>query len=345
MRSLLCAFPVAVLALTCLTAHAPHAGEKAGGKQGSKRKQSDVVRFKDNPIIRPAMLPGEDGRNINGPSLIRVPDWVEKPLGKYYLYFAHHRGTYIRLAYADRLEGPWSIHKPGTLKLEDVEAAAGYTRVKGGHIASLDVHVDQGKKAIRMYFHGKVGPAARWGHSSGVALSRDGIHFKPLPQRLGEPYFRVFRWGDDYYAVTRSGSLVRSKDGLGPFGEANTGFDEATRDRQSKASIRHTARRLDGKILSVFFSRVGDTPERILVSRAELTGPHTSWRLSAPQEVLRPETDYEGGKLPLKPSRGGLVNVPVRQLRDPAIFREGGRTYLLYAVAGEHGIAIAELKE
>jgi hypothetical protein len=33
----------------------------------------------------------------------------------------------------------------------------------------------------------------------------------------------------------------------------------------------------------------------------------------------------------------------VNQLRDPAIFEEDGRTYLLYAVAGESGIAIAEL--
>ena len=30
-------------------------------------------------------------------------------------------------------------------------------------------------------------------------------------------------------------------------------------------------------------------------------------------------------------------------LRDPAIFEEDGRVYLLYAVAGESGIAIAEL--
>jgi hypothetical protein len=44
-----------------------------------------VRRFAENPIIRPAMLPGRDGDNINGPSLIRVPDWVRKPLGRYYL--------------------------------------------------------------------------------------------------------------------------------------------------------------------------------------------------------------------------------------------------------------------
>ena len=33
----------------------------------------------------------------------------------------------------------------------------------------------------------------------------------------------------------------------------------------------------------------------------------------------------------------------VNQLRDPAIYEEDGGVYLLYAVAGESGIAIAEL--
>ena len=33
----------------------------------------------------------------------------------------------------------------------------------------------------------------------------------------------------------------------------------------------------------------------------------------------------------------------VRQLRDPYIYKDGGKTYLLYAVAGETGIAIAEV--
>jgi hypothetical protein len=30
-------------------------------------------------------------------------------------------------------------------------------------------------------------------------------------------------------------------------------------------------------------------------------------------------------------------------LRDPGIFVEGGKTYLLYSIAGESGIAIGEL--
>jgi len=35
----------------------------------------------------------------------------------------------------------------------------------------------------------------------------------------------------------------------------------------------------------------------------------------------------------------------VNQLRDPAIFEEDGRVWLLYAIAGESGIALAELHE
>ena len=59
------------------------------------------------------------GPNITGSSLIQVPSWIEKPLGKYYLYFADHKGGHIRLAYADKLTGPWNIYSPGTLQLED----------------------------------------------------------------------------------------------------------------------------------------------------------------------------------------------------------------------------------
>ena len=60
--------------------------------------------------------------------------------------------------------------------------------------------------------------------------------------------------------------------------------------------------------------------------------------------MVRPETDYEGATLTLEPSERGAVVGPVRQLRDPAIFEENGKTYLLYSVAGENGIAIAELR-
>ena len=60
--------------------------------------------------------------------------------------------------------------------------------------------------------------------------------------------------------------------------------------------------------------------------------------------MLLPENDWEGGNLPPEASVRDAINVPVRQLRDPAIFVDGDRVYLLYAVAGEAGIAIAEIE-
>ena len=75
-----------------------------------------AIRLLDRPIITPDLHPSI-GRNIQGPSVIRVPDWVEHRLGDYYLYFADHKGSYIRLAYANQLTGPWTIHPPGSLQL------------------------------------------------------------------------------------------------------------------------------------------------------------------------------------------------------------------------------------
>ena len=61
--------------------------------------------------------------------------------------------------------------------------------------------------------------------------------------------------------------------------------------------------------------------------------------------MLRPEHDWEGADAPLEPSVRSTAYGHVNQLRDPAIFEDAdsGRVFLLYAVAGESGIAIAEV--
>jgi hypothetical protein len=283
-------------------------------------------RFTTNPIIRPHM---DDciGDNINGPSLIRVPDWIEEPLGRYYLYFAHHDGQYIRLAYSNELQGPWTIHRDGVLPLREALFA--------GHVASPDVHVDHTQRQIRLYYHGSDTPSGGSGEqTTRVALSADGLHFTARPEHLGTPYFRVFHWDGYNHALAMPGVFYRSRNGLSDFVQGPTLFTR---------HMRHTALTLDGHILSVFYTNAGDCPERILLSTIDLTPDWQSWVASAPVVVLEPELDYEGGNLPRVPSVRGLASEPVCQLRDPAIFRENGHTYLLYSVAGEHGIAMAEL--
>jgi len=314
------------------------AGAMARGVEQGK-KMLKVVQFEQNPIIRPEMLPGKDGANINGASLIRVPDWVEKPLGRYYLYFAHHGGSYIRLAIADRLEGPWRVHKTGVLSLKDAPGCK-------GHVASPDAVVVPERKEIRLYFHalGKAGKD----QMTFVALSSDGLSFKAWGEPLCPFYFRAFRHDGMWYGMSKGGLLWRSKDGLGGF-EAGPdpmpGAEGRDRPVYNKPGPRHVAVSRVGNALWVYYSNIADSPERILRCRIELGQDWRAWRASAPEEVLRPEHQYEGSDLPLRPSSAGAARGRENALRDPAVFAEDGRTYLLYSVAGESGIAIAELSE
>ena len=292
-----------------------------------------VERLLDRPIITPEM-DGSMGSNIAGPSLIRVPDWIENPLGCYYLYFADHRGTYIRLAYADDLTGPWTTHEPGTLQLSQSHfpTTCPPCAPEGAyaHIASPDVHVDDARRRIMMYVHGR--DAGR--QLTRVAVSQDGLRFEGRPEVLGRPYFRAFRHDGLVYALAMPGVFYRSRDGL-------TGFEQGP--QLFTPDMRHSAILRRGNRLFVFFTQRRDAPERVLVSTIDLTGDWMGWRESPRVEVLRPARPWEGVDLPVEPSRGGSIDVPVNQLRDPAIFEENGRVYLLYAIAGERGIGLAEV--
>ncbi|MEZ5492468.1 MAG: hypothetical protein R3F50_19480 [Gammaproteobacteria bacterium] len=311
----------------------------AGGSLNAEEIPAiSVVRLGDGPIIRPDM-DERMGGNIQGPSLIRVPDWVENPLGKYYLYFADHRGTYIRMAYADQLTGPWTVYSPGTLQLEDsyfpatcppCSLAPGASGALYAHIASPDVHVREDLRQIVMYVHGReVGKQV-----TRLAVSHDGIHFQGRPEVLGRPYFRVVKHDSFYYALAMPGYLYRSADGIGNFAAGPDLFNEA---------MRHSALLVRGNTLYVFWTQAGHAPERIFLSTIDLAGDWHSWRDSEPVEVLRPEMSWEGADLPIAPSRRGHIDERVNQLRDPALFEEDGEIYLLYSVAGESGIAIARL--
>ena len=318
-----------------------------------------VERLLGGPIITPDLHPSI-GVNIQGPSLIRVPDWVEDALGAYYLYFADHKGRYIRLAYADDPLGPWTIHPPGSLQIADshflteppevapdVAARLRASQERRGvpmshdglfeattpHIASPDVHVDDADRRIVMYFHGLDDVSTQ---VTRVATSPDGIRFEARPERLGRSYMRAFGHDGYTYAMSMPGRFYRSRDPLGGFEAGPLLFNP---------DMRHAALLKRGDTLLVFWTEVGEAPERIKLSRIDLAGDWTTWKETPAVEVLRPEHDWEGADAPLEPSVRSTAYGHVNQLRDPAIFEDAasGRTYLLYAVAGESGIAIAEV--
>src|SRR5205807_6327614 len=125
--------------------------------------------------------------------------------GDYYLYFADHKGSYIRLAYADRPTGPWAVHPPGSLHLEQsgflteppqvtpeqlavfearlrqsgrVMSHDVLSEITTPHIASPDVHVEQAGRRIVMYFHGLEDAGTQ---VTRVATSANGIDFTAHP--------------------------------------------------------------------------------------------------------------------------------------------------------------------
>ena len=301
----------------------------------------------DGPIIHVDHDSRLEG-NVNGPSLIVVPSWVDHPLGRYYLYFAHHEGRSIRLAYANDLAGPWTLHEPGALQLEDSSFPATAPNLatlhpqakrwfEAGidplypHIASPEVIVEETQREIRMYYHGRLEDGTQM---TRVAVSNDGLHFTPRQEMLGNPYFRVFDHGDHWYALAMPGLVYRSRDGLTDFVLGPTLFNP---------DMRHSALLKRGTTLEVFWTQAGDTPERLLVSSIDLSEHWMGWRDSEPVEVHRAQQAWEGAQLALEPSRRGAIMHPVNQLRDPAMFLEADDVYLLYTVAGEQGIAVGRL--
>lgn len=278
-------------------------------------------RLLHSPIITAASC-DRIGTNINGPSLIKVPDWVEAPLGSYYLYFAHHRGDHIRLAYADSVTGPWHVHRPGVLPLSE----AGFSH----HIASPEIVVDDTAREIRMFFHG--GDEIKNQYTR-LATSRDGLAFAAGAENLMNPYARIFNHRGSTYAIAMPGQFYRSADGR----NFEAGPLLFTRD------MRHAAVWVEDDLLHVIYSNRGDAPESLLHCTIDLLTDWNGWQPSAPTVLLAPERDYEGAHLPVVPSVIGPADEPVNQLRDPAVYFEDGRRYLIYAIAGEQGLALAEL--
>ncbi len=315
---------------------------------GPTMAEFDVTRLPNNPLLQVSNDP-DLAENINGPSLIKVPDWVEAPLGRYYLYFAHHQGKYIRMAFSDEPTGPFTVHPGGVLPLADsgfpldppdpADLPAEFRQtVEAGkpipfytHIASPDVHVVAEQQQIRMYYHGLESDGRQY---TRVAVSSDGLHFTAQEEILGLAYFRAFQFDNLWYALAMPGVFYRSADGLTHFERGPRLFDN---------QMRHSALLRQDKTLHVFYTRAGDAPESVLHSSIDLGGDWKAWQETPATQIMQAETEWEGGHLPVEPSARGAIKQKVNQLRDPAIYQEQGRTYLYYAIAGESGIAVALL--
>lgn len=325
------------------------------------------------PIITQSMFvdagaPETDGEDINFPTVIRVPDWVPAdqradPSAVYYLYFAHHLGEYIRLAWATDPIGPWHLYgagaSAGSRGVLDLGPGLAITLDNGividRSVGAPEIVVDEAGHRVIMYFRAEpvVDGFRPITVETFAAVSDSGLDFTAgiQPVMLGRGYFRVFEHGGNLYALANRADPYRALDATDPWAPP-PGFmftDELWERRAdnpwSPTSLRHVGLRLRGDVLDLFYTRIGDAPERILYTTIDLSGgDFTAWAPGDEVCVLKPELPWEGGDVTPERSIGGPAPEDVAQLRDPYLFTDtDGETYLFYVGRGEDAIGVASV--
>ena len=245
-----------------------------------------VTRLTDGPLIaetlfgRSEIAGLEAGAlaNINGPSLLRMPDWTPERRSAYHLYVAHHKGKSIRLAHADDLAGPWRMHPDPVLHVADSrfetedpvydaslpapEWAAG---PKGdylyAHVALPDVHVDADNHRLITYFHGLL---ANGDQRTRIAFSDVGLSFAAQEPLIGPPYIRAMRLEGWIYLAMWGGQLAWARDWTGPFDFAPPEILAPWLKGGAGRQVRHGRLFAPDGRLQMTGSRISDAPELLI---------------------------------------------------------------------------------
>jgi hypothetical protein len=278
--------------------------------RGVNRPSSQITSYHakrlngGNPIIDfstfAALGVPDEGRNVAGPSVIRIPDWIKPedradPSAIYYLYFSHHRGKYIRLAWSVTISGPWSLYHTGTQHLSGQRGVLDLgdapiqlqnkIRIPNNHLGSPDAHVDDRHQQIVLYFHSgskiEVDGVPEAQQKSFAATSVNGLNFRNRiePVILGLNYLRAFEYAERAWGIGNGGHIMGGRDArqsrtppegwdfsdnLWPLvnNDLQKDIDAAGMGPRKILRVRHAGIRLirdsvDGDTLEVFYSRRG----------------------------------------------------------------------------------------
>ena len=352
-----------------------------GGQTASAQFDADdFIRLnRSNPIIFRNMFPSNrrssQGDNIDGPSMIRVPNFVQNRANsnaRYYLYFGHHDGDYIRMAWSRDPDRGFNLYRAGASvgtrgvldnNNTNITNVGRGIQLRRNHLASPDAHVDITNNRITLFFH-HGGPYRFNGRDTNsqrtfVVESRDGLSFRRgdiRPFQLGPSYFKVFERNNRYFAVHNDGGPNVAPNNLfsvpGNYYNGNT--LPTLWPRRSAGNmlnisgsrrVRHSGVLTQGNNLRHFYSVRGDSPERIYFTNVSISSSNANnWRGNYPgREVLRAVGGWEEGQRSPSPSVGG-AQTNVNQLRDPDIFQDNdGSLYMYYSGAGEEGIGVCAM--
>ena len=106
-------------------------------------------------VLHPDDLQYAPTEQLIHPTIIRTEGRIEKPLGKYYMYYAPHKHIAISMAYSDSMDGPWTEFTSNPV-------------IEGPSAPDIRWIEDAGK--FYMWGHRKNGRTELW-------TTTDGIHF------------------------------------------------------------------------------------------------------------------------------------------------------------------------
>ena len=234
------------------------------------------------------------------------------------------------MSYSDNIEGPYTEYDKGTLRLENTNCKT--------HIASPDVHIDDDRKQIVMYYHGDTIDEQK----TFVSFSKDGLNFKDSGNECGSFYFRVFKYKNKLYSISKN----KNTDSV--ISVANNWEDKFKPLFNFLENSRHTSVFIEDDDLYIFYSSIGDCPESIKMIQIKLSENIDDWDVIHMEEILKPEREYEGSYFPLNPSLPGSSTLRygrgVNEVRDPYVYVEDDNIYLFYSLAGEMGIGLSKLR-
>lgn len=276
--------------------------------------------------------------NICNPCLVKVPDWCKNKLADYYLFYADHKGKFIKLAYSNNLFSKWKIKKGGVIHIRQFNDAI-------NHIASPEIYIDSKKKEVILFTHSH--SKSQVGQWTYISKSKDALNFEVVNNIPIAPfYFRMFQYNEYYYALTKGGALWKSKNFSQKFSQCqNLFYRDKSNDKLHNydGAVRHLCVIIESNSLIVFYTKIGDKPEKIYFSKLNLKLDEKKWFFKKEFELMRPEKNFEGKDIKLTKSMPGDTLKPENALRDPHVLKILNNYFLTYCVKGEFGIAIAEL--
>ena len=220
--------------------------------------QTTITRLNGgNPVIDANWfgqfgITNSERNNINGPCLIKLPSWLNAadridPSAQYYLYFGHHSGNYIRMAWSTNIEGPYTMFNAGSNNdpsfpgrgvfdlgsSDEVKWPGGGTRLYG-HCASPQVLIDDVNEQFILFLHGNANGTydnifSTNNQKTFVATSSDGLNFNCPDtssviggvgggqnghglhnQILTNAYLKTFVYEGEMYGFTNYGVIWKS---------------------------------------------------------------------------------------------------------------------------------------